>query len=50
MSQLNKEKNASNPDQIYFDLQVTNAQSTTEPPPEFKINETRDTPFILVPE
>jgi hypothetical protein len=50
MSQLNKVKNASNPDQIYFDLQVTNAQSTTEPPPEFKINETRDTPFILVPE
>mgnify|MGYP003629802536 CR=1 FL=1 len=50
MSQLNKEKNASNPDQIYFDLQVTNAQSTTQPPPVFSINETRDTPFILVPE
>jgi hypothetical protein len=50
MSQLNKVKNASNPDQIYFDLQVTNAQSTTTPPPEFKINETRDTPFVLVPE
>ena len=42
-------KDGSNPDQIYFDIQVTNAQSTTTNPPIFTINETRSNPFINNP-
>jgi hypothetical protein len=50
MSQLNLVKNASNPDQIYFDLLTTNFQSTTSKPSSFYYQEQRTMPFILCPE
>lgn len=50
MSQFNVIKNDSNPDQIYYDVTVTNFQSTTTDPPVFYYNEQRTMPFIGVPE
>jgi hypothetical protein len=50
MSQFNLQKNATNPDQIYFDLTVTNFQSTTVAPQKFYYNEQRTLPFVSVPE
>lgn len=50
MSQLNTAKNEVSPDQIYFDLSVTNFQSTTTQPPVFYFNESRTIPFIYNPE
>jgi hypothetical protein len=50
MSQLNTAKNDVSPDQIYFDLSVTNFQSTTTQPPVFYFNESRTIPFIYNPE
>jgi len=50
MSQFNVVKNASNPDQVYFDVTVSNFQSTTTVPPIFYYNEQRTLPFISVPE
>ena len=50
MSQFNVVKNAASADQIYFDLIVTNFQSTTQPPPPFYYNEQRTMPFIHNPE
>jgi len=50
MSQFNIQRNDVNPDQIYFDLTVTNFQSTTQRPVPFYYNEQRTLPFVSVPE
>lgn len=50
MSQLNIIKNNSNPDRIYYDIQVTNIESSQTEPPILSFNESRSVPFILVPE
>lgn len=50
MSQLNQQKNDVLPDYVYFDVQETNFKSTTTTPPIFSINETRNSPFISIPE
>lgn len=50
MSQLNPVKNEASPDQVYFDIVVSNFQSTTTKPPVFFFNEQRTMPFIANPE
>lgn len=50
MSQFNVVKNSTNPDQVYFDITVTNFESTTTFPPVFYYNESRTMPFIENPE
>jgi hypothetical protein len=50
MSQLNVVKNAVSADQIYFDVTVTNTQSTITVPPIFYYNEARTIPFVSNPE
>lgn len=50
MSQLNPFKNAASADQIYFDITVSNLQSTTTEPPVFYFNEQRSSPFLMNPE
>jgi hypothetical protein len=50
MSQFNVVKNSTNPDQVYFDVTVTNFESTTTFPPVFYYNESRTMPFIENPE
>jgi hypothetical protein len=50
MSQFNVVKNDTNPDQVYFDVTVSNFQSTTTNPPQFYFNEQRTSPFVQVPE
>ena len=50
MSQLNTVKNKTNADQIYYDVLVSNFQSTTTTPAVFQFNESRTTPYLLVPE
>jgi hypothetical protein len=50
MSQLNVNKNAVQPDQIYFDLTTTNFQSLTQAPNPFYFNEQRSNPIIMNPE
>ena len=50
MSQFSVVKNDSAPDQVYFDVTVTNFQSTNTIPPVFYFNEQRTMPFIGCPE
>jgi hypothetical protein len=50
MSRLNQQANDTLPDYVYFDIQETNFKSTTTKPPIFSINETRNSPFITLPE
>jgi len=50
MSQLNVVKNSVSPDQIYYDVTVTNTQSTTTLPPIFYYNESRTIPFVNNPQ
>jgi hypothetical protein len=50
MSQLNVVKNSVSSDQIYYDITVTNTQSTTTNPPVFYYNESRTIPFINNPQ
>ena len=50
MSQLNPFKNAVSPDQVYFDITVSNLQSTITEPPVFYFNEQRSSPFLMNPE
>ena len=50
MSQLNPLKNQSDPDRIYYDIQITNLQSASTPPPTLYFNEIRNTPFVQCPE
>ena len=50
MSQLNTAKNDINPDQIYYDVTVSNFQSSTTNPNPFYFNDSRTVPFINKPE
>ena len=50
MSRLNQQLNDTLPDYVYFDIQETNFKSTTTSPPIFTINETRNSPFVSLPE
>lgn len=50
MSQLNVVKNSVSADQIYYDVTVTNQQSTTTLPPIFYYNESRTIPFVNNPQ
>lgn len=50
MSRFNQIRNQVEPDQIYFDINVTNFQSSTEKPQSFSYNESRTIPFINNPE
>jgi hypothetical protein len=50
MSQLNVVKNQSSADQIYYDVTITNFQSTTTIPPIFYYNDQRTMPFVACPE
>lgn len=50
MSQLNVVKNSVSSDQIYYDITVTNTQSTNTIPPIFYYNESRTIPFISNPQ
>jgi hypothetical protein len=50
MSQMNQKQNDVLPDYVYFDIQETNFKSTNTSPPIFTINETRNSPFIQLPE
>jgi len=50
MSQLDEKKRIVTADQVYFDVTVSNFQSTTTEPPIFYYNEQRTMPFITCPE
>lgn len=50
MSQFDLRKNAVAPDQIYFDLTITNFRSTLAPPIPVYYNDQRSMPFINCPE
>jgi len=50
MSQLNQVKRDNSPDQVYYDVTITNFQSQTTQPPVFYYNEARTIPFINCPE
>ena len=50
MSQLNTVLNDASPDQVYFDITVSNFKSTTSQPPVFAFNEQRTMPFISNPQ
>jgi hypothetical protein len=50
MSQLNIVKNSVSPDQIYYDVTVSNTKSTTTIPPIFYYNESRTIPFVNNPQ
>jgi len=51
MSQIfNKPLNDSNPDQIYFDLTVSNFQNTNTVPQVFSFNDSRTTAFVNKPD
>jgi hypothetical protein len=50
MSQLNVVKRSNSPDQVYYDVTITNFQSSNTIPPVFYYNESRTLPFINCPE
>jgi hypothetical protein len=50
MTQFNANRNNAAPDQIYYDVTVSNFQSTTNAPLPFYYNESRTIPFINKPE
>jgi hypothetical protein len=50
MSQLNQVKRDYSPDQVYYDVTITNFQSQDTLPPVFYYNEARTIPFINCPE
>jgi hypothetical protein len=50
MSQLNQVKRDNSPDQVYYDVTITNFQSQDTLPPIFYYNEARTIPFINCPE
>jgi len=50
MSQLNQAQNDSNASHIYYDVTVSNLESTTVTPRVFQYNDTRTTPFLKNPE
>jgi len=50
MSQLNEQQNKTNADFIYYDVTVSNLQSTTSQPQVFQYIDTRTVPFLKNPE
>jgi hypothetical protein len=50
MSRFNALRNSVEPDQIYFDINVTNFQSATVNPQTFAYNESRTVPYVNNPE
>lgn len=50
MSQFDTVKNAISPDQIYYDVTVSNFQSNLVAPTAFVFNESRTIPFVSVPQ
>jgi hypothetical protein len=50
MSQFNIRKNDANADNIYYDLTITNFQSTVTQPPVFYYNDNRTTAYLDKPE
>jgi len=50
MSQLNTVKNSVQPEKIYYDLTVSNFQSSTANPQPFYFNESRTLPYLLCPQ
>lgn len=50
MSQLNQRQNDATPDYVYYDVVVSNIQSTTVPPANFYYNDQRTMPYVKVPE
>lgn len=50
MSQLNETKRSIEPDNLYYDILITNSSSTTTNPRSFTYNESRALPFIKTPE
>lgn len=50
MSQLNRKKNEAQADNIYYDLTITNFQSTVTQPPVFYYNDNRTTAYLDKPE
>ena len=50
MSQLNKKVNESKSNYIYYDVAVSNLQSSTIAPQPFSFTDTRTVPFLNVPE
>jgi hypothetical protein len=50
MSQLNQVKRDNSPDQVYYDVTITNFQSQNTLPPVFYYNEARTIPFVTCPE
>jgi len=50
MSQLNQYKNDVSSDKIYYDIQITNVESTSVSPPNVFFNESRNTPFLMCPQ
>ena len=50
MSYLNETKRDNQPDNLYFDLLITNTSSTTTKPKPFSYNENRAIPYIMCPE
>jgi len=50
MSQLNQYKNQSTSDKIYYDIQITNVESTSVTPPAVFFNESRNIPYLMCPE
>ncbi len=50
MSQLNVKVNKSKSDLIYYDVAVSNLQNSNTKPQTFAYQDTRTTPFIMIPE
>lgn len=50
MSQLNIQKNNVQPEKIYYDLTVSNFQSSEKAPQPFYFNESRTLPYLMCPE
>ena len=50
MSRFNQVRNNVEPDQVYFDINITNFQSATSKPEVFSYNESRTVPYISNPE
>jgi hypothetical protein len=50
MSQLNHIKRENSPDQVYYDVTISNFQSQNTIPPVFYYNESRTVPFVNCPE
>jgi len=50
MSQLNQYKNNASSDKIYYDIQISNVESTSVTPPNVVFNESRNIPFLMCPQ